>query len=235
MFRRVRPHLTYANVMVTLMAFVVFGGASAYASHELILSSDIKDGEVKEPDLGGGAVTRAKLRDGAVQRGKIDANAVISIKVADNSLTGEDILESSLGKVPDADTLDGLDSTGFVQGKGKAYRAQKDAATDVTETVLFIPGFGHINVGNAEAGCVLSWFNDSGANLRVVWFSKNGVGVEEAQDAFAANLTTTTHEPEVVLLQAGREDRTVTVTVTATELVATDACRSSAQALAQID
>ena len=42
--------------------------------------------------------------------------------VANNSLTGTDILESSLGNVPSADTLDGLDSNEFVQGTGKLRR-----------------------------------------------------------------------------------------------------------------
>jgi hypothetical protein len=116
MLRKLRPHLTYANVMVTLTAFVVFGGASAYASHELILSSDIVDGEVKTPDLGTDAVTQAKLRDGAVGRfelangavvrekinnGAVDGTklangAVDGTKVADGSLTGADIADDAI-------------------------------------------------------------------------------------------------------------------------------------------
>ena len=43
--------------------------------------------------------------------------------VRNNSLTGEDILESSLGKVGDADTLDGRDSTGFLGAGAKAADA----------------------------------------------------------------------------------------------------------------
>ena len=99
--RKLRPHLTYANVMVTLMAFVVFGGGSAYATHELILSSDIVDGEVKTPDLAMGAVTQARLADGAVSRNKLAGGAVIrekinngavdSSKVRDGSLTPDDL------------------------------------------------------------------------------------------------------------------------------------------------
>jgi hypothetical protein len=38
--------------------------------------------------------------------------------VVDNSLTGADVLESSLGKVGDADTLDGYDSTQFALAGG---------------------------------------------------------------------------------------------------------------------
>lgn len=53
-----------------------------------VRSADIVDGQVRRPDLG--------------------ADAVASGKVANNSLTGADILESSLGRVPDAATVQGL-------------------------------------------------------------------------------------------------------------------------------
>jgi hypothetical protein len=131
--------------MVTLMAFVVFGGASAYASHELILSSDIVDGEVKTPDLATDAVTQEKLRDasvgrpqlanGVVSREKINNSAVDGSKVADNSLMGDDVNESSLGKVPDADTLDDLDSTQLSPVTGDGRTADL-ALTDSIQTVL---------------------------------------------------------------------------------------------------
>jgi hypothetical protein len=49
---------------------------------------------------------------------EIADNAVGSGEVADNSLTGADINEASLGTVPNADALDGLDSSQFVQNGG---------------------------------------------------------------------------------------------------------------------
>jgi trimeric autotransporter adhesin len=55
-------------------------------------------------------VTNAKIAGGAVNSGK----------VADDSLTGADILESSLGKIPDADKLDGKDSTAFLAADAAA-------------------------------------------------------------------------------------------------------------------
>ena len=71
--RRLRPHLTYANVMVTLLAFIVLG-ASAYAvaiaPKNSVVSRSIKNGQVKSADA------------------------------ADNGLTGTDIKESTLGPVP---------------------------------------------------------------------------------------------------------------------------------------
>jgi hypothetical protein len=51
---RIRSHLTYANVMVTLLAFVVLGGG-AYAAFHLpknsVRSKNIVNGQVKAPDL----------------------------------------------------------------------------------------------------------------------------------------------------------------------------------------
>jgi hypothetical protein len=51
---RIRPHLTYSNVMVTLLAFLVLGGG-AYAATQLprnsVRSKNIVDHQVKAKDL----------------------------------------------------------------------------------------------------------------------------------------------------------------------------------------
>ena len=56
MLRRFRPRLTYANVMVTIIAFIVLGGG-AYAAFHLpknsVRSKNIVNGQVKQPDLAG--------------------------------------------------------------------------------------------------------------------------------------------------------------------------------------
>jgi hypothetical protein len=52
--RRIRSHLTYANVMATLAVFLVLGGG-AYAAFHLprnsVRSKNIVNGQVKQPDL----------------------------------------------------------------------------------------------------------------------------------------------------------------------------------------
>jgi len=52
--RRIRSHLTYANVMATLAAFLVLGGG-AYAAFHLpknsVRSKNLVNGQVKKPDL----------------------------------------------------------------------------------------------------------------------------------------------------------------------------------------
>jgi hypothetical protein len=59
---RIRPpRLTYSNVMVTLLAFVVPGGGVAWA-HGRIGTADLRNGAVTTPKVSGGAITQAKLR-----------------------------------------------------------------------------------------------------------------------------------------------------------------------------
>jgi hypothetical protein len=55
------PRLTYSNVMVTLLAFVVLGGGVAWA-HGRIGTQDLRNGAVTTPKVSGGAITQVKLR-----------------------------------------------------------------------------------------------------------------------------------------------------------------------------
>lgn len=73
MLGRIRPHLTYASVMVTVLAFVVLGGG-AYASSQLAAHS--------------------------VGTRQLKSNAVTSAKVKNHTLTASDISASSLAFVP---------------------------------------------------------------------------------------------------------------------------------------
>jgi hypothetical protein len=59
--KRLRGHLTYANVMVTLLAFVVLCGGVAVAAGQLGRNT------VGTPQLKKGAVTSAKVKDGSLQ------------------------------------------------------------------------------------------------------------------------------------------------------------------------
>ena len=105
--RRIRSQLTYANVISTLCLVLILGGGAAYAANT-VFSTDIVDGEVKTSDLA----------SNAVGTGKIGNNQVFSNDVRDDSLpegglSGADIRESTLGKVPNAGGLDGLRSSAF--------------------------------------------------------------------------------------------------------------------------
>jgi hypothetical protein len=90
--RRAKP--SPAMVVALISLFVALSGV-AWAANT-VGSADVIDNSLLSQDL----------KDGA---------AVKSADVVNDSLTGADIAESSLGKVPNADKLDGIDSEGFVR------------------------------------------------------------------------------------------------------------------------
>src|SRR5256885_5011697 len=99
--RRIRSHLTYANVMATLAVFLVLGGGTALASYVVSSNSQVGPNTISghKPPSG----KHANLIPGSVN----------GQDVADNSLRGADINESTLGQVPSA-RLGGLGGdTGF--------------------------------------------------------------------------------------------------------------------------
>jgi len=169
-----RSRLTYANVMVTILAFLVLGGgtAAALSGSNTVFSDDIVDGQVKAPDIAAGAVNSPKLTTAAVN----------SAKVADNSLTGSDVLESSLGAVPNADKLDGFDSSAFVKAQGASF-------TDA-------------GLPDAVGGCgsITGWANSNPDPNPRVGFYRDPSGMVYLQgQAQACN----TSSPTIVTLPAG--------------------------------
>jgi len=84
MIQRIRSHLTYANVMVTILAFVVLGGGTALASYVVSSNSQV----------GPGTVSGHKPPSG--KHSNLIAGSVNGQDVAANSLTGANVKESSL-------------------------------------------------------------------------------------------------------------------------------------------
>ena len=84
MIQRLRSHLTYANVMVTILAFIVLGGGTALASFVVSSNSQVGPGTISghKPPTGddaniiGGSVNSADLANHAVTEPKLAASAV---------------------------------------------------------------------------------------------------------------------------------------------------------------
>ncbi len=96
---RIRPKLTYANVMATIAVFIALGGAS-YAA--------------------------IKLPKNSVGSKQLKKNSVTGAKVKDRSLTGADINASNLGVVPSAQAAahaDSATSAAFADKAGQAANA----------------------------------------------------------------------------------------------------------------
>jgi hypothetical protein len=133
--RRLRPHLTYANVMVTLLAFVVLGGGAAYAANT-IGSSDIINESILSQDLKNGAVQSADVANGTLQGADIASRAIASAKVVDESLTGGDVADGSLTSSDVAD--ESLSGTDILNGTvhGQDIVDESLTGNDVVESTL---------------------------------------------------------------------------------------------------
>src|SRR4051812_17218673 len=86
--RRIRTHLTYANVMVTILAFLVLGGGTALASYVISSNSQVGPNTISGHHPSGGA------------HPNLIAGSVGGKDVADDSLTKDDIKEATVE--PDA-------------------------------------------------------------------------------------------------------------------------------------
>ena len=98
---------SHTTVVAYLSLFLALGGGAAYAANT-IGSNDVIDNTLQSADL----------RDNA----GVKSVDVINDDLVGGGLRGQDIIESQLGKVPDADKLDGIDSNAFV--KSDTYRNQ---------------------------------------------------------------------------------------------------------------
>ena len=100
-FHGLRGRLSYANVMATLAFFFALTGAATAgvkylsASDPIPSTSDLGGSTYGNPLIGAGKVTSGKIADGAITSAKFDSSAL----------------------APNADKLDGIDSSQFVQGK----------------------------------------------------------------------------------------------------------------------
>lgn len=126
--KRLRKHLTYANLTSTLALFIALGLGSAYAANQLapksvgakqlrpgavtadklrkhaVTAPKIEALAVKQGKIAGGAIVSSKIANGAVNSEKIAGGAVTPEKIPDNSITGVKVDEQTLGQVPSANT-----------------------------------------------------------------------------------------------------------------------------------
>ncbi len=96
--RTIRSKLTYANVMVTIPAFVALGGEAAFAAGKLAKNS------VGTKQIKNQAVTSAKIKKGTIK----------GTQVANGSLTGTQINASTLSTVPTARTANTAQSANSI-------------------------------------------------------------------------------------------------------------------------
>jgi hypothetical protein len=99
MLARLRPYLTFANVVSLLALFIALGGG-AYAMtlpRNSVGASQLKKNAVTSAKLKNGAVTSAKLKNGAVISSKIGTGAITGSKIKARSLLAKNF---AVGQLP---------------------------------------------------------------------------------------------------------------------------------------
>jgi hypothetical protein len=94
--KRLRPRLTYANVMSSIAVFLLLGGGAAIAANQLGKNS------VGTKQLKKNAVTTADVKKNAITAAKIKKNAITTAKIKKDAVTGAKVNEATLGTVPNA-------------------------------------------------------------------------------------------------------------------------------------
>ena len=179
---RIRRNLTYANVMSTIAVFAALGGG-AYAAATIgaddikrnaVRAKHIKKDQVGRKHLKRKAVSTAKLANRAVTGAKLADGAVTGPKLADGAVTGPKVEESTLGIVPNADLIDGVDSADLMRGSGRTRALRGTDAPSPPTSAPFELADGPLTVecnNPASAGSQFIFTNTSGATADV-WTDK---------------------------------------------------------------
>lgn len=140
MLRKIKQQLTYANVMTSLLAFIVLGGGMAVAA-------SLKKDSVKAKQIAASAVKSAEIA----------AGAVTTDKLADDAVTGAKADESSFGKVPSAasaDTAGSADSAANAQNAQNAQNAVSAQNAQQAQSAANAALFAGKSLGQVRSGLV---------------------------------------------------------------------------------
>lgn len=101
--KRVASKLTYANVMVTILAFVVLAGGTAFAATQLgknsVGSKQLKKNAVTAAKIKNGAITSAKIKNGAVSGAKVDAASLGTVPSASTAANANTVNGRTITRV----------------------------------------------------------------------------------------------------------------------------------------
>jgi len=126
--KRIRRHLTYANVAATLALFLALSGGIAFAAGKLAKNS------VGANQLKAGAVSTAKIRDGAVTGDKVQLSTLGKVPAAASA--------DSAANAANAAALQGMPASAFLRGGGQFLSARRELAAGEQAQLLSIPGIG---------------------------------------------------------------------------------------------
>lgn len=171
----------------------------------------------RRPRLSYANVTATLALFAALSTGTVyAANEWTGANIVNNSLTGADVRESTLGRVPNADKLDGIDSRGFIQGAsagpfwdkstGRAYLNRIDTVKgDLEVTILVVPHLLHVAASCGSFGADTQWSTDIISDVDGLQVFYEGLGFPASYTTLNATdgLVLSAHNVGRLTIQAG--------------------------------
>jgi hypothetical protein len=169
MMRRVRPRLTYANVISTLALFLILAGGGAYAAKKhskgAVKTKDIKNLAVTnpkignlavtEPKIGNLAVTNPKIGDKQVKTGKLGELSVTNAKLADGAVSaGKTSFAVASGRIASNPAAGATLTPALLNGAGVTLSGScaADGADSVHTATVHLTGPANTFYSGVEAG-----------------------------------------------------------------------------------
>ena len=182
--------------------FLVLAGGTAYAANT-VFSSDIVNGEVKIADIGPGAVATSEVLDDTLAGGGLAAADLRSGSVgpAEAAGLGSDDIANASGGSDDvnANKLDGINSSGFVQGRGKQLAARFIMLpAGQLRTLLEIPGLGRLDAGCVSDRGEIRFTNTTNGDVDL-WINTSHNLIHPFGTAFVLNTRSTAEAATVAL------------------------------------
>ena len=182
--RSIRSHLTYANLISTLCLILILGGGVAYAANT-VFSGDIVDNQVYSADVRNDGLSGGGLAAQDLQAGSVGTSEVLNDTLSGGGLTASDLRSGSVGPSEaaglgpadianaasgsdsvNADKLDGLDSSGLVQGRGTLLSNRiVFLPGQEPRTLLEIPGLGRLFAQCTPAEADILWENNTQSTI----------------------------------------------------------------------
>jgi hypothetical protein len=161
---KVRSQLSYANVMATIAVLVALGGTATAAA--LITGRNVKNNSLTGADIKNRSLGGVDIRDSSLLARDIKFGQVALPSSVYDKTTSDGRYLSKTGKATDSSHLNGIDSTGFVNGDGTVLTGARLVGSG-KETLVTVTGNLMVEGSTADAGknATLTFTNLSNVTL----------------------------------------------------------------------
>jgi hypothetical protein len=214
--------INYANVTASIALFVALSGtsyAAATLTKDSVKTEQIRNGAVKQADLGRNAVTGDKVKDGSLLGRDFKPGELPLGAKGEKGDAGPQGAKGEKGdRATDADRLDGHDSSEFTRGGGRVVNTggTLDETNGVATPIAEVGDFGlMLHCSEAYNDFVRVYDRDHDAQLIV--YSDDGSGTPERRIFVSGGVHMSSTPTDRVVIQAvNRTNPAIAMTATVT-------------------